>query len=117
MYEIIIKEYFGGWERKSWESVAKRLAEGFTFTSPAPDDHISIAAFKDKCWMQAAHIRRFEFVRISGDENSAFALVHVITTDERVIRNTEYFTFENGRIRSIEVFFGGTGQGFPTNGK
>jgi hypothetical protein len=43
--------------------------------------------------------------------------VHVITTDERVIRNTEYFTFESGRIRSIEVFFGGTGQGFPTNGK
>ncbi len=56
-------------------------------------------------------------MRITGDGDTAFALVHVITTDDRVIRNTEYFAFENGKIRSIEVFFGGTGQGFPTNGK
>src|SRR5690242_13031896 len=60
MYETIIKEYFGGWEKKSWNTVAKRLADGFTFTSPAPDDHISIDEFKEKCWKQAEHIRRFE---------------------------------------------------------
>jgi hypothetical protein len=93
----------------------RRLAEGFTFTSPAPDDHLPADKFKAKCWSQAEHIAPFDFVRILGDGNSAFALIHVVTQDNRIVRNTEYFTFENGKIKSIEVFFGGNGLGFPTN--
>ncbi len=52
-----------------------------------------------------------------GNNKEAFALVHVITTDNKVIRNIEYFNFSNGKIKSIEVFFGGEGEGFPTNTK
>jgi len=115
--EAIIKGYFSGWEKKDWNTVAAHLAEGFTFTSPAPDDHLDAAQFQAKCWNQAAHIRRFELPRIVGDEREAFALVQVLTTDGRVIRNIEYFTFRDGKIATIEVFFGGSGQGFPTNTK
>ena len=117
MHEAIIKGYFEGWEKKNWDAVASHLALGFTFTSPAPDDHISVATFREKCWSQAEHIQRFDFVRILGNESEAFALVHVITKEGRVIRNTEFFTFKDGKIQAIEVFFGGTGQGFPTNQK
>ena len=113
----IIKDYFEGWVKKDWSMVSSQLDDGFTFTSAAPDDHLSIEKFKEKCWMQAAHIKRFYFVKIIGNKNEAFAIVHVITSDNKVIRNTEYFNFSNGKIRSIEVFFGGTGQGFPTNKK
>jgi ketosteroid isomerase-like protein len=113
--ESIIKAYFTGWERKDWEAVAGQLAEGFTFTSPAPDDHLPVDKFKAKCWNQTDFIQRFEFPRIAGDGNSAFAIVHVITNDGRVIRNTEYFTFQDGKIKSIEVFFGGNGKGYPSN--
>ena len=116
-YEKIIRDYFGGWVKKDWNQVAAQLAEGFTFTSPAPDDHISIEKFKAKCWIQAEHIQRVDFVKIIGNGNEAFAIMHVITTDNRTIRNIEYFNFSNGKIKSIEVFFGGTGQGFPTNEK
>lgn len=114
-HERIIKGYFAGWEKKDWAAVARHLAKEFTFTSPAPDDAIPTESFKAKCWPQAGHIRRFEFVKIIGDEAAAFAIVHVITQDGRIIRNTEYFIFQDGKIRSIEVFFGGTGQGFPTH--
>lgn len=117
VHETIIKHYFSGWEKKSWAIVASTLAQGFTFTSPAPDDHIPIEKFREKCWNQAAHIERFEFPRIVGDGREAFAIVHVITKDGRTLRNLEYFTFENSKIRSIEVFFGGSGAGFPTNGQ
>jgi ketosteroid isomerase-like protein len=113
----VIKDYFAGWERKDWDQVARQLAEGFTFTSPAPDDHLSIDQFKAKCWNQADHIQRFEFPRICGNDEAAFAIVQVITRDGEVIRNTEYFTFRAGKIASIEVFFGGNGLGFPTNVK
>jgi hypothetical protein len=115
--ENIIKSYFDGWVKKDWNSVAAHLADGFTFTSPAPDDHINTDAFKIKCWPQAAHIKKFDFVKIAGNEYEAFAIIHVITNEDRVIRNTEYFKFDKGKIKSIEVFFGGTGQGYPTNQK
>ena len=115
--EAIIRGYFSGWEKKDWEAVAAHLADGFTFTSPAPDDHLPVDRFKAKCWNQAEHIARFEFIRISGDEHSAFAIIHVVTKDGRILRNTEYFTFQGGKIKSIEVFFGGNGLGFPTNKK
>lgn len=115
--EKIIKSYFSGWEKKDWNIVAKNLAEGFTFTSPAPDDHITTQQFKDKCWEQASHIKTFEFPKITESGNQAFAIVHVMTNDNRVIRNIELFTFEGQKIKSIEVFFGGNGQGFPTNKK
>ena len=116
-YEKIIHDYFGGWEKKNWTAVASQLGNGFTFTSPNNDDHISIEQFKEKCWVQAAHIKKFEFVKIIGNDTEAFALMHVITNDNKTIRNIEHFTFSNGKIKSIEVFFGGTGQGFPTNEK
>lgn len=115
--EAIIKSYFSGWEKKDWNTVARNLAEGFTFTSPAPDDHIDARKFKDKCWVQAEHIKTFEFPKITEAGNQAFAIVHVITSDNRVIRNVELFTFEGNKIKSIEVFFGGNGAGFPTNGR
>ena len=114
-HEKIIKGYFAGWVKKDWQTVASQLAEGFTFTSAAPDDHITIEKFKEKCWPQADHIERFEFPRIVSNGSEAFAIVHVITKDNKVIRNVEYFHFENGKIKSIEVFFGGNGKGFPSN--
>jgi ketosteroid isomerase-like protein len=113
----IIRGYFAGWERKDWDEVVRHLAPEFTFSSPAPDDHLSIEQFKAKCWNQAGHIARFEFPKIVGDDREALAIVHVVTRDGRVIRNVELFTFRDGRIASIEVFFGGGGQGFPTNAK
>ncbi|HEY3405796.1 MAG TPA: nuclear transport factor 2 family protein [Ohtaekwangia sp.] len=116
-YEKIIKDYFDGWVRKDLNQVSAQLADGFTFTSATPDDHISTEKFKEKCWVQAQYIQRFDFIRIMGNENEAFAIVHVITTDNHIIRNIEYFNFTNGKIKSIEVFFGGAGQGFPTNTK
>jgi len=115
--EKIIKSYFDGWVKKDWTLVAVQLADGFTFTSPSPDDHITIEKFKAKCWVQAEHIQRFDFIKIVGNEHEAFAIIHVITNENKIIRNTEYFTFEKGKIKSIEVFFGGSGLGFPTNVK
>jgi hypothetical protein len=115
--EKIIRAYFEGWVKKDWNLVSDQLADGFTFTSPAPDDHISIEKFRGKCWAQAEHIQKFDFISIMEKGNEAFAIIHVVTKDKKIIRNTEYFSFSNGKIKSIEVFFGGTGQGFPTNQK
>jgi len=113
----IIKTYFSGYEKKDWSITSSQLADGFTFTSPAPDDHIPLAVYKQRCWPQSKFIKKFDFIAIAQEGDHAFALYSVTTTDNKVIRNAEYYTFSNGKIRSIECFFGGSGAGYPTNAK
>ena len=47
--EKVVKAYFEGWVKKDWNQVAAQLTDEFTFTSPAPDDHINLKQFKEKC--------------------------------------------------------------------
>ena len=115
--EKIIKTYFSGYEKKDWSITSSQLADGFTFTSPAPDDHIPLAVYKERCWPQSKFIKKIDFITIVQDGDHAFALYSGTTTDNKVIRNTEYYTFSNGKIKSIECFFGGSGAGYPTNAK
>jgi hypothetical protein len=114
----IIRTYFSGYEKKDWNIVSSQLAEGFTFTSPAPDDHIPLSLYKTRCWPQSQFIKKVEFVKIVQDDKSAFVIYNLTTTDNKHLRNTEYYTFsDDGKIKSIECFFGGSGAGYPTNAK
>lgn len=113
----IIRTYFSGYEKKDWSVTSGQLAEGFTFTSPAPDDHITLAVYKQRCWPQSNFIKKVDFIAIVQDGDHAFALYNVTTTENKVIRNAEYYTFSNGKIKSIECFFGGSGAGYPTNAR
>lgn len=115
--EKIIKAYFSGWVQKDWSQVEKNLASGFTFTSPNGDDHLPTDKFKEKCWVQAPHIGHFDFIRFANAGIGAYVTYRLFTTDSSQFSNTEYFDFADGKIKSIEVFFGvGKGAtGFPTN--
>ena len=115
--ESIIKTYFSGYEKKDWSITSSQLADGFTFSSPAPDDHIPLPVYKERCWPQSKFIKKFDFIAIIQEGDHAFALYNLTTNDNKVIRNTEYYTFSNGKIKSIECFFGGSGAGYPTNVK
>jgi hypothetical protein len=112
-----IRTYFSGYEKKDWNITSSQLADGFTFTSPAPDDHIPLAVYKQRCWPQSKFIKKIEFISIVQQGDHAFALYTGTTTDNKTIRNAEYYTFSNGKIKTIECFFGGSGAGYPTNAK
>ena len=47
-----IMAYYTAFEKKDWNLIQPVLADGFTFSSPL-DDHISVAAFKERCWPNA----------------------------------------------------------------
>ena len=113
----IIKTYFSGYIKKDWSITSSQLADGFTFTSPTPDDHIPLDLYKQRCWPQSKFIKKIDFIAIVQEGSHAFALYDGTTTDNKVIRNAEYYTFSNGKIKSIECFFGGSGAGYPSNAK
>lgn len=114
--EKIIRAYFLGYEKKDWNMVASQLADDFTFTSPNHDDHISLSTYKERCWGTSQFVKKVEFSKIIVQGNCGFAIYNITTTDNKIVRNTEYYTFKNGKIKSIECFFG-PGAGYPGNTK
>lgn len=109
--------YYSGFENHDWNLVAAQFADGFTFTTPAGDDHIPIAKFKENCWVTNTFFKKVNFVKMMESGNNLFLLVEINTTDNKVVRNVDFFTFNSaGKIRSIDVFFG-PGEWFPGNKK
>jgi hypothetical protein len=114
--EKIIKTYFSGYEKKDWNMVASQLAPDFTFTSPNGDDHLTLAQYKERCWGTSKFVKHIEFPKIVVDGNTAFSMYDITTTDNKLVHNVEYYTFSNGKIKSIECFFG-AGVNYPGSGK
>ncbi len=111
--EKAVKAYYAGFENKDWATTSAQMADGFTFTSPAGDDHISIAAFKQKCWPTAEFTKKVSFLTMAENSSELFLLVQINTTDNKIVRNVDIFTFNSvGKIKSHECFFG-TGIGYP----
>lgn len=100
----IIREYYVGWEKSDWDVIASKLADDFTFTSPF-DDHLDTQTYKERCWHGADSIHAYEFLTIMEKGDEAFARWNCLING-KTARNTEYFLFQNGKIKAIEVYFG-----------
>ncbi len=113
--EKVVMAYYSGFERNDWNVVSAQLAEGFTFTSPNNDDHISVDKFKEKCWATAKFFKKVDYVKMIENADDLMLLVQIITTNGNIVRNVDVFSFSNtGKIKSVEVFFG-AGSKYPGN--
>lgn len=111
--EEIIRIYYSAFEKKDWNSVEKLLADDFSFISPNDEIHLNKRGFSEKCWPEADWIERFELESVIGEADDAFVKYLCRTKDGRSFRNTEYFRITDGKIRSIECYFGGH-HGYPS---
>ncbi len=111
--EEAVRKYYGAWETKDWHQIDMMLAGDFTFSSPL-DDRISRSAYKAKCWdTQIAYIAKFDLKQVTGTDNDAFVLYVCHTTNGKTFRNVEYFQFGDGKVKSVECYFGGNSS-FPS---
>ena len=107
----LAKGYFRAYEAGDRAFVENALAPGFTFTSPF-DDHIGREEYFRRCWRDEPLHRKFTFVAVMQDGDQVFVAydaqmrlpnaVHPAAT----FRNAELMTFEAGKLKSVEVFFG-----------
>ncbi|MFZ0733467.1 MAG: nuclear transport factor 2 family protein [Candidatus Sulfotelmatobacter sp.] len=105
--EAIIRKWYGAWERKDLSTFNMLLAQDFTFTSAAGDDHISKSTFKTQCWdTQINFIGHFDLERITTGADDAFVKYLCHTTNGKSFRNVEYLRIKNGKLESIECYFG-----------
>lgn len=105
--EATVREYYKLWETPDWSPFNTLLAENFTFTSAAGDDHISKSDFKTQCWdTQKDHIARFDLLRLYGGADAAFVMYNGFTKNNKTFRNVEFMRVKNGKVESIECYFG-----------
>jgi ketosteroid isomerase-like protein len=102
-----IRKWYAAWERKDWHPLDVLLADNFTFTSAAGDDHINKSAFKKKCWeTQIDFIERFDLQRVFGSGNEAFVMYVCRTKNGNSLRNVEYLRLRDDKVEAIECYFG-----------
>jgi ketosteroid isomerase-like protein len=105
--EDIVRKWYGAWETKDLGTFDALLADNFTFTSAAGDDHISKSTFKKQCWdTQVDFIGKFDLERLTTGADDAFVKYLCHTRNGKSFRNVEYLRIRNGQLESIECYFG-----------
>jgi ketosteroid isomerase-like protein len=105
--EELIHKWYAAWRDKDLATFNNLLADDFTFSSAAGDDHISKSTFKTQCWdTQINFIKDFDLERVSTGANDAFVKYLCYTTNGKSFRNVEYLRIKNGKLESIECYFG-----------
>ena len=106
MNEELIRKWYAAWEKKDLDTYESMLADNFTFSSAAGDDHISKSTFKSQCWPQSGFIEHVDLERISTGADDAFVKYLCHTKNGKSFRNVEYFRIRNGKLESLECYFG-----------
>jgi ketosteroid isomerase-like protein len=105
--EETVRKWYAAWESKDLGTFNALLADDFTFSSAAGDDHISKSTFKSKCWdTQVDFIGHFDLERISTGADDAFVKYLCHTKNGKTFQNVEYLRITNGKLESIECYFG-----------
>lgn len=105
--EEVVRKWYAAWEKRDWAPVDRLLAENFTFSSAAGDDHISKSTFKTRCWeTQIDFIAHFDLERVTTGANDAFVKYLCHTKDGKSFRNVEYLRIKDQKLESIECYFG-----------
>lgn len=103
-HEKTIRDFYAGWEKSDWDAIAGTLARDFTFTS-MKDQQLNQVAYKEKCWPGADSVGVYEFLTIMEKGDEAFARWRCLI-DGKITTNTEYFLFEQDKIKKVEVYSG-----------
>jgi len=105
--EEIIRKWYQAWVEKDEGQFEALMNDNFTFTSAAGDDHISKSTFKTQCWdTQAKLIERSDLERVITSDDEAFVKYLCHTTNGKSFRNVEYLRIKNGKLESLECYFG-----------
>ena len=103
----IVRRWYAAWENKDLATFNELLADDFTFSSAAGDDHISKSTFKTRCWdTQVDFIKHFDLERVSTGADDAFVKYLCHTMNGKAFRNIEYLRIASGKLESIECYFG-----------
>ncbi len=102
-----VRALFAAFLERRRDAAEALIADDFTFTSPY-DDVIDRAAYFERCWPNGDRFDDFEIERTAVDADGVFVTYYCTTKDGKSFRNTEYQTVKDGKVASVDVYFGAT---------
>jgi ketosteroid isomerase-like protein len=102
-----IRQIFAAYLANDRKFVENAFSDDFRFTSPY-DDNIDKLTYFERCWSGSDWIERHELERIFVEGEEAFVTYRCVARGGRTFRNTEFFVFEGGKVKRIDVYFGAT---------
>jgi ketosteroid isomerase-like protein len=105
----IIRTLFAAYLTDNRKAVEDVFAADFRFTSPY-DDRIDKRTYFERCWRSSNWIERHDLERIVVRGDDAFVTYKCVAKGGKSFRNTEFFEFENDKVKRIDVYFGATYQ-------
>lgn len=103
----LVLELFRAFQSQEREIIDNLLSSDFIFSSPH-DKKLNKEQYFEICYPFSEEVNEFEFQTIVEKGNEVFVIYKCSAIDHACFINTEYFTIENGKIKSIKVFFGGS---------
>ncbi len=101
----LVRELFSAFLSNDRKALEDLLSDDFTFNSPR-DDHISKAAYFERCLPGSAQIRAQHIEQLFEKGNQALVRYRAELTDGKQFRNTEYIRIEGNKIKEVDVYFG-----------
>jgi ketosteroid isomerase-like protein len=111
----LVRKCFSAYELKDRQMIEDLLSEDFTFTSPL-DDRIDRTEYFKKCWPTSENIQSFQIEKLFENGNEAFVRYECEMKAGKKFRNTEWFRFEGGKLKEVQVYFGEETQGVKEEG-
>jgi len=113
--EAAVRTYYKVWvESRNWADLDAILTDDFTFSSTNGEDHISKSEFRHECWDNQVGLTKgfdVELMMEKGDQVFIKYLGHTVAGN--TFRNVELHRVRDGKIASVECFFGAKGS-FPS---
>jgi ketosteroid isomerase-like protein len=104
-YVQLAKDYYAAFSEGDREHLEALLASNLLFSAP-PDPRLDRAGYFERCWPGAGKGQAYTFVRLKQFDNEVLVTYEQRLGDNPASRNTEILTFEDSRIKQIEVYFG-----------
>ena len=101
----LIRNLFAAYMSNDRNAVENSFTDDFRFTTPY-DDQIDKVTYFERCWITSDWIERQELEKIFVEGDEAFVSYLCVAKDGKRFRNTEFFVFEESRIKRIDVYFG-----------
>jgi ketosteroid isomerase-like protein len=101
----IVRACFVAYEDKDRRAIDEILSSDFTFSSPL-DNKIDRQTYLDRCWPISKKVHDFKLVNLAASGSQVFVTYISTLNSGASFRNTEIFEVADGKIKSVEVYFG-----------